>query len=283
MAFLSFELLTSLALAPQEKRSLRSGNLFVRMLKFVSPCTVSSAGFLLAISPWVTRNFVEFQTFIPATTHGGYTLALGNNPDYYRDVINGDATSEEVLTLAGIQRASVLASVLPDDAANVFITLTARELRPDMEIIARGESPSTQKKLIRSGANRVVLPAAIGAVKIARLITCPTAESLLSGEKAESDFNDELGQIGLRIWEVTIDAGSPLAGHTISQLRAGEASTYMIVAVREPDGTVHTQPEPDHQVNPGDVILVLYRTDKCPQFTLREDAGKQLIYRGARS
>ena len=50
------------------------------------------AGFLLAISPWVTRNFVEFQTFIPATTHGGYTLALGNNPDYYRDVINGEAT-----------------------------------------------------------------------------------------------------------------------------------------------------------------------------------------------
>ncbi|MCA9077533.1 MAG: NAD-binding protein [Planctomycetaceae bacterium] len=208
-------------------------------------------------------------------------LISGENQGMF--VINGDATTEEVLTLAGVERASVLATVLPNDAANVFITLTARELRPDLEIIARGESPSTQKKLLRSGADRVVLPAAIGAVKIARLITCPTAESLLSGEKAESDFNDELGQIGLRIWEVSIDQGSPLAGYTISQLRAGEASTYMIVAVREPDGTVHTQPPADHQINQGDVILVLYRTDRCPQFTIRDDANKQLIYRGART
>lgn len=208
-------------------------------------------------------------------------LISGENQGMF--VINGDATSEEVLTLAGVERASVLATVLPNDAANVFITLTARELRPDLEIIARGESPSTQKKLLRSGANRVVLPAAIGAVRIARLITCPTAESLLSGEKAESDFNDELGQIGLRIWEINIDQGSPLAGHTVSQLRAGEASTYMIVAVREPDGTVHTQPPAEHRINQGDVILVLYRTDKRPQFTIRKDVNSQMIYRGART
>ena len=75
-------------------------------------------------------------------------------------VLIGDATDENTLLLSGIMRARVLATVLPDDTVNVFITLTARELNSELEIIARGESPSTERKLLRSGANKVVLPAA---------------------------------------------------------------------------------------------------------------------------
>ncbi|MEM1305049.1 MAG: potassium channel family protein, partial [Planctomycetota bacterium] len=74
-------------------------------------------------------------------------------------IVQGNATEEDALERAGVARAATLATVLPDDAANVFITLTARELNPDLEIIARAENPSTEKKLLRSGATRVVLPA----------------------------------------------------------------------------------------------------------------------------
>ena len=84
---------------------------------------------------------------------------------------NGDATEEAALLTAGIARARVIATVLPDDAANVFITLSARNLNETIEIIARGEAPTTERKLRHAGANQVVLPTHIGAERIARLKT----------------------------------------------------------------------------------------------------------------
>lgn len=86
-------------------------------------------------------------------------------------VVMGDAEDEDVLRRAQILHAAKLATVLPDDASNVFITLTARELSDKLEIIARGENPKTERKLLQSGANNVVMPASIGAMKIASLIT----------------------------------------------------------------------------------------------------------------
>jgi len=85
--------------------------------------------------------------------------------------IRGDAAEDSVLTGVGIHRASTLATVLPHDATNVFITLSARDLCASVCIIARAESPTTERKLMRSGATSVVMPAAIGAVRIAQLAT----------------------------------------------------------------------------------------------------------------
>ena len=85
--------------------------------------------------------------------------------------MKGNCTEDNVLQQAGIFRARVLATVLPNDAINVFITLTGRGMSESIKIIARAESPSTEAKLIRSGANHVVIPAAIGAVRVAQLAT----------------------------------------------------------------------------------------------------------------
>jgi len=84
--------------------------------------------------------------------------------------MHGDAADETMLQQAGIEHARVVATVLPDDAVNVFITLTARSLNRSMTIIARGEAPSTVSKLLYAGANEVVLPAHIGAEHAAELI-----------------------------------------------------------------------------------------------------------------
>lgn len=81
-----------------------------------------------------------------------------------------DATDETTLVTAGIARARVIATVLPDDAANVFITLSARNLSPRVEIIARGEAPTTESKLRHAGADKVVMPTHIGAERIAEMI-----------------------------------------------------------------------------------------------------------------
>ena len=78
-------------------------------------------------------------------------------------VVTGDATEEHVLQQAGIERAKVLVSVMPNDAENVFITLTARQMCSELVIVARAEGPSTPKKLRQAGADHIVMPAAIGA------------------------------------------------------------------------------------------------------------------------
>jgi voltage-gated potassium channel len=98
----------------------------------------------------------------------------------------GDATSEKSLLEAGIERSRTLASVLPNDAANVFITLSARALNPGIEIIARGETPSTESKLIQAGANKVVLPTHIGAERIAELDGGPRGAFLSSSSTARA-------------------------------------------------------------------------------------------------
>ncbi|WP_186776450.1 potassium channel family protein [Rubripirellula reticaptiva] len=90
--------------------------------------------------------------------------------------MEGNAVEDETLHEAGIFRAATLATVLPDDAANVFITLTARDLCETICIIARAECPTTERKLIRGGATHVVMPAAIGAIRIAQL-ACSSDQS----------------------------------------------------------------------------------------------------------
>jgi len=90
--------------------------------------------------------------------------------------MEGDAVNEDVLQQAGLFRAKTLSTVLPDDATNVFITLTVREMCDSIRVIARAESPCTEKKLLRSGASSVVMPAAIGAVRIAQLATAVNVE-----------------------------------------------------------------------------------------------------------
>ena len=81
---------------------------------------------------------------------------------------------------------------LSQDATNVFVTVTAREMNPSVTIIARGENPRTEKKLLGCGANRVVLPTAIGAKKLAQLITRPTAENMLEQIQDQSSMIDDL-------------------------------------------------------------------------------------------
>jgi voltage-gated potassium channel len=113
-------------------------------------------------------------------------------------VLAGDATEEESLVRAGVTRARLLATVLPDDAANVFITLSARSLSPHIEIIARGEVPSTESKLRQAGANHVVLPTHISAERIARMVLYPKGDA--GDWRPElSDIARDFGRLGLAI------------------------------------------------------------------------------------
>jgi len=119
---------------------------------------------------------------------GAAFVVLERDPDRIEEArgldylcLHGDATEEDTLRHAGIERARALATVLPEDAINVYITLTARSLNKTMMIVARGELPSTISKLQYAGATEVVLPAHIGAERIAELILYPEAANACGG------------------------------------------------------------------------------------------------------
>ncbi len=97
--------------------------------------------------------------------------------------VQGDAVDDDVLHRVRLLHAKTLATVLPDDATNVFITLTARDMSASVQIIARAESPCTERKLLRGGASHVVMPAAIGAVRIAQLVTSEAEDASLPEQR----------------------------------------------------------------------------------------------------
>lgn len=197
-------------------------------------------------------------------------------------VIVGDATEEHVLESAGVSRARVVATVLPDDAANVFITLTARELNDNVEIIARAQSPSTEKKLLRSGANRVVLPAAIGATRIARLITRPSAEEILATSFQQETLAEDLEQIGLRVTELPVPQNSEFAGLMLSEVSLGDRIQFVIIAIRSRNGTVIRDPPLSYVLQVDDTLVVLaHRSSEVRLVQPR--LRKEIVYRGARA
>ena len=171
----------------------------------------------------------------------------------------GDATEESVLEAVGLRRAHTLVTVLADDAANVFITLTARDLNPKLQIIARGESPSTQKKLIQAGASRVVMPAAIGAQRIAALITHPSAIELMELVAGRSVMDVEID-------ELELPQGSKLVGKSVVEIEARRRHGVLVVAVKRADGQFLFNPEGDARFQPGDIAIVMGKPDDIGRF-----------------
>ena len=196
-------------------------------------------------------------------------------------VLHGDATEEDILEQAGIQRAATVATVLSADATNVFVTITARAMNPDVTIIARGENPRTEKKLLGCGANKVVLPTAIGAQKVAQLITRPTAESILEQIQEQSTMLDDLSQIGLQVNELVVSSDSDLANRAISEIEIRGNHSFLIVGIRQVNGAVQLNPQPTEILQPGDVVIVLGHQDDLPEIARRFVRKRpKMTYRG---
>jgi voltage-gated potassium channel Kch len=172
--------------------------------------------------------------------------------------VQGEATEEATLKLAGVERARALATVLPDDSANVFITLSARSLNKTMEIIARGEAPSTESKLIYAGANKVVLPAHIGAERIAEMILYGETPRIVPGSAATHDFEETLESLGLRIATVAVDTPD-LAGLTLDALGERWGQARFVVQLNRRNGEAILRPAGSLPVERGDTLVLLER------------------------
>jgi voltage-gated potassium channel Kch len=174
-------------------------------------------------------------------------------------VLQADATQEESLQAAGIGRAQALATVLPDDAANVFITLSARGLNRTLTIIARGEAPTTEKKLLQAGADRVVMPAHIGAERVAELILFHDLARMLDGAGGHGELARDLRRLGLELEVVAAGAGSRAAGMSVAALEQAAAGAFLVVALSRAQGDSLLQPQPDAVIAPGDGVALVGR------------------------
>lgn len=194
-------------------------------------------------------------------------------------VCEGAATDESTLLAAGVERASVLATVLPSDADNLFITLTARGLNRELIIVARGDLPSTEKKLRQAGADHVVLPATISGMRIANLITQPSAVDYLKQNTERQRLNEMLGHLELQMDELTVSEGSELDGITVGDIEVKGKGIFIVVALRKSDGEVVTHPEPTQPLGAGDALIVVGHTGDMPQFSRRYQVSHTSRYR----
>jgi len=168
-------------------------------------------------------------------------------------VIIGDATSEENLVKAGVGQARGLASCLPDDAANVYVVLTARGLNPELHIVARAVEEQAEPTLIRAGASRVVAPTIIGSQSMARALLKPAIADFMDSIVAES--------LDLVFEEVAIDSMSAYAGKPLKDTNLMSELSLIVVAIRQKDGELAFQPKGDTVLNDGDLMIVIGKAE----------------------
>lgn len=193
-------------------------------------------------------------------------VVIENQPEEVADAadtgylfLTGDATDEDVLLQAGVKRASSLIVALRSDADNVFLTLTARNLNPRLRIIARGEQPATEKKLLQAGADRVVMPAVLGARRMASMVSHPHAAELI-------DLVTDHRALNAALEELQVREESPWAGKSLRDAGTRSKHHLLIVALRRADGNLVFNPEADLVVNPGDTAIVMGKREDIQNF-----------------
>lgn len=200
-------------------------------------------------------------------------LALAEASGYL--FVKGSATEEETLIRAGVERALVLATVLPQDTLNVFITLTARNLNRHLRIIARGEQPSTEKKLRQAGADEVVLPAAIGGLRIAHSITRPATMDFLGD--ARGVVGEELKHLGVEVDELRLHKHTHLIGKTVAELHALAEGNLLVLAIQRADGNVLKSGFMEEILHAGDAVIIVGRTNLLPAALRAEVDREELL------
>lgn len=204
------------------------------------------------LSHRLSRHHVPFLVIDPCAE----MVALAKSYGFL--CFEADATDETVLRSVGIDRASTIVFGIQSDPENVFLTLTVRNMNPKITIIARGEHPRTEKKLIQAGADQVVMPAIIGAERIADIIIAPEENDLLRSVGKESGLNVELE-------DFMLVAGSPFIGHTVREAEE-QQDQLMIVAVRRAEHETLFNPKDGEILSVNDVVVVMGPEAEIEQF-----------------
>jgi len=180
--------------------------------------------------------------------------------------VEADASREDVLKRCGIDRARGLIAAVGTDAENVYAVLSARVMRPDLFIVGRAGTEDATIKLKRAGADRVISPYQIGGVQIAQTALRPAVVDFM--ELATSSDN-----LDLAMEQITIAAGSAIAGQTILQANLRQRHGVIVIGIQREDSRMEFNPEPDTAIRPGDKLVVLGRPESLKRLETEASGG----------
>lgn len=170
--------------------------------------------------------------------------------------VNGDAKSEETLILAGIKRAKSMITTLPDDADNVFVVLTSRELNKDLIIISRASQDRTEKKLRIAGANNVIMPDKVGGAHMASLVVTPDVHEFL-------DHISIIGSNEVNLEEINfVHLPEEFHNKPLGELNKSYNTGCMIIGYKSPEGEFFVNPDPLLPLIPDCKLFVLGSADQ---------------------
>lgn len=164
--------------------------------------------------------------------------------------IEGDAADDDTLHLARLPVAKGLVACVDSDADNVFVTLSARVMSPDIWIVARANTEESQSKLVKAGADKVVSPYAIGGKEMATLMLKPMVKDYL-------DVVTGGGELELRVEQFQLDEGSPVVGKSIKELEIRQRTGASVLAVRKPGEPFNTNPSPETILQTEDILITV--------------------------
>jgi len=162
----------------------------------------------------------------------------------------GDATHDKCLLEAGVKRAKGIVCVLPSDAENLYVILTARELNPDIWILSRSEDEASEHRLLRAGANRVMSPYTFGGMRMSMAILRPAMLDFI-------EITTNRASLELRMEEMTVCRGSSIIGKTLEESEIRQKYGLIIVAVKKESGRMIFNPLATYVIEQGDKLIAM--------------------------
>jgi voltage-gated potassium channel len=194
-------------------------------------------------------------------------IVVDNNPEVLQKVeeegfayLKGDATSDKTLISAGVKRARGIVCVLPTDAENLYVILTAKELNPDIYILSRSEEEQSEHRLLRAGADRVMSPYTLGGMRMAMAIVRPAMLDFI-------EITTRRQSLELRMEEVPVCEGSSIIGKSLEDSEIRQKYGLIIVAVKKDTGKMIFNPVASYVIELGDKLIAMGEDDNVKQFT----------------
>jgi voltage-gated potassium channel len=185
-------------------------------------------------------------------------------------VVEGDASSEEVLGKAGVARARGLIAAVSTDAENVYTILSARLMQPTLYIIGRAESDESARKIKRAGADRVISPYQIGGLHMAQLALRPAVVEFVQ-LATSSEF------LELSMEQIEVRAAGPLVGQSIVGANLRQSFGVIVVGIRRASGKMEFNPSPDARMAAGDYLVLLGPNDRLSQLAKHAETSTQTV------
>ena len=193
-------------------------------------------------------------------------VVIDNSPEIIQKIqdegiiyYKGDATQDKVLIEAGIKRAKGIVCVLPSDAENLYVILTAKELNSDIFILSRSEEEESEHRLLRAGANRVVSPYTLGGTRMAMAIIRPAMLDFI-------EITTRRQSLELRMEELAVGDGSPIIGKTLEESGIRQRYGLIIVAVKKDSGKMIFNPLANYIIAKGDRLIAMGEDENVKSF-----------------